>query len=1036
MQTRNTMDKKVLSFPISKQTTPIKEVVITGDTQCLVLNIPTSVLSPSFSTLSDGIHVNGYRSYVGLLGLLFNMSLCNFFVNTDEAGDETSEEGSKKPKKPTVDVSEKFYQHQGKAIPATEIYMEYLLDKDSVVDPEGDNEEILVNNCTAIRFYFVYHGLEMLSLQDPLSNGLLNTLKFNKDADNAKKTSSKITTDKILPHKFHTLLRTPNDFIREAKLYISDASLSEAYDVDYSSSFHPKKLFLVNHGVETTPNQNYREPELSEDFFRFGIPSLVYRIPRCFWNPVSLFSLTLPRTVEWREESFAAKNVTINILTNKDLLECYLAKVVDDKNIYRKVTDSYDYLHDKINSNVNASIEKREESKKKLSLQFANVLDRIFEPNISISDENDAMVQFATTINTFSPIKDYHLIDSSLTPFANFMISYYFALEYAYKIVSTHNLIHVLLLSFLDAYRDEKNLHANILIAGEAAAGKSHALDTISSIFIPGTVIKMGDFTEKSLTTSEKEFDKIVVFHESPPLFLGDNNMKGGPDTGSGILKDLLTSCEASFEQCFVEDGKRLLMRSKKERIGVHVIATNESVHSIPLPMRSRMYVLDLHKVKKTYNTVGEYNKLEEPEEVKVAITEFTTNFLDIHRKCQLGVSFVNKLIRVGALNEPALGACNGILIEFERYSKQLTGNRTDDRYMQIIKYLIRSQTIYFAVYRYFTDRRAGGGYGLPVKYVSFLEGAKHSGIQPYLFATEEIATFVISLFVDNQCKRQSSVVMEYIINKVLANENTVVSPGKDHRITPDKTETRGGVNWGSFKINFIGRFSIVNQIHMAASQGDFELSKEQIDSEINDLNLGGVIDISQLEQRTFWMNMDYLGKFFSYEETKKCYSAGEGGYTHLEKIINNIADENFASKRRVMSSFPIDNNHMNILKEVNVKRNSKTIPTITKNSYGGLLNGMFVPIQRQLLKHGRELDKYRMVVKNATQETLDYYMYDPNTQQEPTRRYPEEYLLASYSSVGVDYKNKAWRDLLESYANDEDSDISEQSSNKKRKLN
>lgn len=1017
------MDQKVLSFPCDV-TNKVDHITITPETEVLCFDFPTNVLAPSFSTLSDGIDVNGYRSYSAIFGLFLNMCMCNFFVKSDEEVEEEEKGDEKKKKKSrSIDITEKFVQYGMSTLPAIELFMEYVCADDSTVD-----ESMLVNNCVSIRFYFVFHGLGDMKISDPLATGVINTIKFNESSDQSKKSSKSVTVDKVHPHKFHTHIKTVSDFIRECKLYLGSGDLRESISMEYNNGFHPKSIFTMANCIKGNKSQIYDEVELAEGVFKFGVPFLVYNIPRCLWSPVSLFSVVLPRSISWREETRSARNVTINILTNRELLECFVNKQVNNDNVYREVTDSFDHLKGLLLADVKLSSVERKDKLDKLSMQFAKVLDRIFNPNIKISDENDSLVEFASTITSFSPTKEYTMIDSTLTPFANFMINYYFSLEYVFKIVSTHNLLHILLLSCLDAYRDEKNLHANLLIAGEAAAGKSHALDTISDIFIPGTVIKMGDFTEKSLTTSEKEFDKIVLFHESPPLFLGDNTMKGGPDTGSGILKDLLTSCEASFEQCFVDEGKRLLLRSKKERVGVHIIATNEPVHSIPIPMRSRMYVYDLHKVKKTYNTVGEYNKLEESEELKNNILQFKSQFIEIHRKCQLGVSFVNKLIRVGALNEPVLSACNGILNEFERYSKQITGGRTDDRYMSMIRCMIRSQVIYFAVYRFFTDQRDGGGYGLQISYLSFLPNGASNGIQPYLFATEEMAVFVVSLFVDNQCKQQSITVMEHFVNKILANEQNVVAVGKDHQITPEKTEKRGGVNWGMFKVNFIGRFSLVNQIHTTASQGAFELSKEQIESELNELSLGGVIDLTQIEQRIIMLNMDYMAKFLTYDKKDMKYTGGSGGITHMENMINNIADPNFASKRRVMSTFPIDNNHMNILHELKIKRDHKNIPTVTRSAYGGILNGAFVPIVREKLNEGREIDAYRMVFAGATQSDLDYYMYDHYYVPE-TPHFPEEYLLAAYKSVGIDYKNKPWAALLENYDNEGEA------TNKRRKL-
>jgi hypothetical protein len=177
-----------------------------------------------------------------------------------------------------------------------------------------------------------------------------------------------------------------------------------------------------------------------------------------------------------------------------------------------------------------------------------------------------------------------------MSSFGNFIIDTMLGFENFLRISTTHTILLRVMIDALDAYRYELNLHNNVLLVGEGSTGKSHIMEVIENLlFIHETITRVAHLTDKAMTGDRDQNDAILTFHEMPGILRGVPGKPGDGETGSGIIKEMMTSCKVQTKTIVVDERRRLEIDIEAEHVSVLIMASNDSYDSIPQALRTRM---------------------------------------------------------------------------------------------------------------------------------------------------------------------------------------------------------------------------------------------------------------------------------------------------------------------------------------------------------------------------------------------------------------------------------------------------------------
>lgn len=164
----------------------------------------------------------------------------------------------------------------------------------------------------------------------------------------------------------------------------------------------------------------------------------------------------------------------------------------------------------------------------------------------------------------------------------------------------------------LDALSHRFDIHLNALLSGGASLGKSHLLECLIKMRILDTVIHATSITEKAFTTNGRYLNyKTLAFEEAPPFILGMSSNSG--PTGSNqetrnqsyILKDVLARCATlSMRNLWdSETGQAKLCVSKATLILNVLAATNSGRAVKDSPLVKRLMPEDV--ISENYSDFG-----------------------------------------------------------------------------------------------------------------------------------------------------------------------------------------------------------------------------------------------------------------------------------------------------------------------------------------------------------------------------------------------------------------------------------------------
>lgn len=692
-----------------------------------------------------------------------------------------------------------FYANQPNVIQMTDggrrfrVFMEYLLHEDT--DP-GDFTFI---DCVGVRFHIhIYdHSIDFLTgiLKLIEENGGASPKGDDEDGDApGPKPKKRKKMDNKRKNKSTSLAEIYMDLNSIFRWYTLGGVIVGQTSVDYHTSnttggdtyvpdddhpLHPDNLFSWENSLAPCMRQD-QALEYSENF---PIPAAVYYINGYMTTPSAILGVTLPRTPMWfKQPDHGMMMETLQSLYSKEYMTVFFEK----RERFIKRNDLYDIKQvqeqrkKKLIANKSDNPEQLPYELRMFRERSVKYLANSWSPTAFVSDPIKLMARASGDLGSWTtgPLR---LVDTSMSSFGNMMADTMMAFENILRISTTHSILMRLIVNSLDAYRYEFNLHNNILLVGAGATGKSHLLEMLEKVlFIPDSVTKVSHLTDKAMTVDTDSNDAILTFHEMPPVLMGTDKNSG--DTGSGLIKDLMTSCKVDTYSIVVDEGRRMAIKCSSERVSVIIMASNEPRYLIPEALATRMQCIQVNSNTRQKFSINDMTS--SVDGVKGGdYFEKSTNDLDFERRwkiIQIMVNMVEKAIYVGALEDVNIRVFETLQLKMTDYMKshdemmQKSGN---DREIKFMKRFARTLTIIHAVNKFANDPSSPGydpegkiRMGSPESFDLLLK------IQPYLFCTEEIALFTITINADQLIQVHHFQVMEVVLALV---EKSLVKSGE-----------------------------------------------------------------------------------------------------------------------------------------------------------------------------------------------------------------------------------------------------------------
>jgi hypothetical protein len=670
------------------------------------------------------------------------------------------------------------------------VFMEYLL------NDETDPEDFTLIDCVGVRFHIHVYDQELDFLNailkmieknsgtegslvdteaqvagdDEEGNGRRKRKRGNKKGNNTQK--KKLSVDETYKTIQSTVawLKLAGIIADECDFDLFTCNTDDKHIPSENNPFHPKNLFSWEKSLVPDMRTDQKTLYAAE----FPLPHAVYYVTGYMTSPHAILGVTLPRTPMWFKQSSGGMVMeTLRTLNKKEYMETFfiLQQQRNKRNDLSEIKQVQKQRMDKLVSLTEDPTELLQKLKlfRRRSVKY---LANAWNPTAFVSDPIKLMAKEAGNMETWyngpTPI-----IDSTMSSFGNFIVDTMFGFENILRISTTHTVLLRVLVNSLDAYRYEFNLHNNVLLVGEGSTGKSHILEMLEDVlFVPDSVSKVTHMTKNSMTGDRDENDAIRAFHEMPEILMGAGDAKGGAETGSGNIKDMMTSCRVKTESMNQEDSDRIQIKTSSERVGVLLMASNERSDRIPEALATRMIMIQVNSNAREKFTINDMtssvdgvkggNYFESDNDSKVYVKKW--------RVRQMLVNMVEKMIYIGALVDVNIRVFETIQLKMTNYMKhhgimQKIGN---DREIKFLKRFARTLTLIHAIDKFVSDPQSPGfNPDSTIKFGSSESFNLLLDIQPYLFCTEEIALFTMTLNIDQLIEIHHFQVLEVILECV-----------------------------------------------------------------------------------------------------------------------------------------------------------------------------------------------------------------------------------------------------------------------------
>lgn len=363
------------------------------------------------------------------------------------------------------------------------------------------------------------------------------------------------------------------------------------------------------------------------------------------------------------------------------------------------------------------------------------------DPEAHISSVVSKMITWREK-NPNAGIIKHHIVDQTLSVFANRTLRLMEEYEQYCLISTAHRMMFLIMHARYDAFRRDFGLHFNCFQAGDGATSKSFLFDLMAKMSIGGTIEVLTYQTGKADAVDGNRNDITTVCHEAPPGMFRSAKNPNVDSTQEAMFKEKLTSQRVTAKiWCQDEStGKRTARLTKSECVGVWMGATNDPPSQVEEALKTRFFWGNFEKRQRRGRDIDDCMNGERmmSSEDKAHRNKF---FLECKEE-QYRVMVVEKAIWAGVIKDVNTTATNIVL---PRMKNKMTKNSIicpGPRDWDRVKIFARNLAIVTAIER-----------------VCNLPGGKYFGktfseealiyLEPHLCVTEEMVLFTLSLLSD-----------------------------------------------------------------------------------------------------------------------------------------------------------------------------------------------------------------------------------------------------------------------------------------------
>ena len=796
------------------------------------------------------------------------------------------------------------------------VFMEYLVGVDT------DINDFQLIDCTGIRFRIV--------INDSAMDYMESIKKLQKEIHTeteAKKKRQDKTPD--LPYEAYKNIDSMMKWFNMCNTYIgktvkpSQMIENTTSDTDMTPRnhhpLHPMNVFSWKNSL--LPDMHPLQKIESDNF---GIPSATYKFVQALFNPMSLLVVTLPRTFRWVNQNLNDFNNTVDSLMNVKYMKRYFSDQFIKRNDLKDLGDVHEIKFKKI---LHRDIPKEEKIKLLYDFRKSTMkcLQSIWSPSANVSTPIKHMIQWTSGYKTWTTTPNI-VIDKEMSYFGNWIANEFLTMERDLKFATTHMTMFRVHVNCLNAYHYKKNLHNNVTLLGKGSSGKSHILNEIERIFIPGTVNKVSHSTAKAHTIDSDNNDHITFYHELPPSSLGSGNDKN-QETGDHILKDMLTSCEVKTETMYVDhdNQRRVKMSCTSEVVGVVVGATNERKDKIHEAMLSRMIPITVNEYDRERFGVQQKSTEMFDTELKTRNNLAEENYIVRTRMGQTMDCMMEKAIYTHDLKDVDMTIPNymfGCMIDYMKKTGIIYSDGDTIRSNKFLKQATRTLTLSYAADKFANDPQSPG-YNKEISFANLFY------IQPYLICTEEIALFSFSNYIDQIINVDHFQVMELLLLMILK----YVERDENDDIILTNGYIVSTIKYTDYSV-------IYREMLKAQSNGlfDVKISAENIKVAFNQLLTRSFKLVPILEHRkdsgSLYINKIYVDENFTFNQASGRYVSNFDPTNLVQRIFNESYAHEFITPKKVILGTAFDLNFPFLLDTFHMKPNKNRILEIHDQNF------------------------------------------------------------------------------------------------------
>ncbi len=349
---------------------------------------------------------------------------------------------------------------------------------------------------------------------------------------------------------------------------------------------------------------------------------------------------------------------------------------------------------------------------------------------------------------------------SNLSTFGNEMASFISAIELLQSVHSVHAHMFTVMIAAMHVY-NHCDFHANPLMLGSPASGKSYILNQLKAYCIPDTVFSFGNFSSKAdMTQDAAQLNHAIVTYDEAPaqvLLPNGSSSKGATARDSGVTSDAsefrsrLTSGKVNYRRNIKKpDGSFGTEILSFDLNNVFCMAMNAIDSDFPAPILSRFMLLrvlvQMHRP--DISTLAKVNaRLDSKRERQKQA------FINKWRRFQALSALIWNLVHVGLLKKPDITmAASFVVSALERGPMKRVLAANDLRHAQRVNQMMEVLTVYLAVVKFYDSpmaierqkrkMEARGGTSMSLR--DALE--EILAIEPLLVCPIEIAVFTLTL--------------------------------------------------------------------------------------------------------------------------------------------------------------------------------------------------------------------------------------------------------------------------------------------------